>query len=74
MNKETLKNAYAECLHMAQSHYENFPVASRLLPKHLRQPIAVIYAFARRADDFADEGDLSNEERIAKLTDFGLCG
>ena len=71
MNKETLKNAYAECLHMAQSHYENFPVASHLLPKHLRQPIAVIYAFARRADDFADEGNLSNEERIAALSDFG---
>ena len=70
MNKETLQNAYAECLQMAQSHYENFPVASRLLPKHLRQPIAVIYAFARRADDFADEGDLSNEERIAALNDF----
>lgn len=70
MNKEILQNAYAECLHMAQSHYENFPVASRLLPKHLRMPIAVIYAFARRADDFADEGDLSNEERIAALTDF----
>ena len=70
MNKETLQNAYAECLQMAQSHYENFPVASRLLPKHLRQPISVIYAFARRADDFADEGDLSNEERIAALTDF----
>lgn len=71
MDKETLKNAYAECLHMAQTHYENFPVASRLLPKHLRQPIAVIYAFARRADDFADEGDLTNEERIAALDDFG---
>jgi len=71
MNKEILQNAYAECLHMAQSHYENFPVASRLLPKHLRQPISVIYAFARRADDFADEGDLSNDERIAALTDFG---
>jgi len=70
MNKEILQNAYAECLQMAQSHYENFPVASRLLPKHLRQPIAVIYAFARRADDFADEGNLSNEERIAALTDF----
>ena len=70
MNKETLQNAYAECLHMAQSHYENFPVASRLLPKHLRMPIAVIYAFARRADDFADEGDLTNEERLAALTDF----
>ncbi len=71
MNKEILQNAYAECLHMAQSHYENFPVASRLLPKHLRQPIAVIYAFARRADDFADEGNLTNEERVAALTDFG---
>ena len=70
MNKEILQNAYVECLHMAQSHYENFPVASRLLPKHLRMPIAVIYAFARRADDFADEGDLSNDERIAALTDF----
>ena len=70
MNKEILQNAYAECLHMAQSHYENFPVASRLLPKHLRQPIAVIYAFARRADDFADEGNLSNKERMAALTDF----
>ena len=70
MNKEILQNAYAECLHMAQSHYENFPVASRLLPKYLRMPIAVIYAFARRADDFADEGDLSNDERIAALSDF----
>lgn len=70
MNKEILQNAYAECMHMAQSHYENFPVASRLLPKHLRQPIAVIYAFARRADDFADEGELSKEERIAALNDF----
>ena len=71
MDKETLQNAYAECLKMAQSHYENFPVASRLLPKHLRQPISVIYAFARRADDFADEGDLSQEERLAALNDFG---
>lgn len=71
MNKETLQNAYAECLELANSHYENFPVASRLLPKHLRLPIAVIYAFARRADDFADEGNLSDEERIAALTDYG---
>ncbi len=70
MNKEILQNAYTECLHMAQSHYENFPVASRLLPKHLRQPIAVIYAFARRADDFADEGDLTPDERIAALENF----
>lgn len=71
MNKETLHNAYADCLELARSHYENFPVASRLLPKHLRQPIAVIYAFARRADDFADEGNLSDDQRISALTDFG---
>lgn len=70
MNKEILQNAYAECIQMAQSHYENFPVASRLLPKQLRQPISVIYAFARRADDFADEGDLTNEERLSALDDF----
>lgn len=70
MNKDLLKNAYAECVQLAQSHYENFPVASRLLPKHLRQPIAVIYAFARRADDFADEGDLTPDERITALDDF----
>lgn len=71
MKKETLQNAYQKCINMAQSHYENFPVASRLLPKHLRLPIAVIYAFARRADDFSDEGDLTNDERITALTDFG---
>ena len=70
MSKEILENAYSECIALAQSHYENFPVASRLLPKHLRRPISVIYAFARRADDFADEGDLSNDERISALDDF----
>lgn len=48
-------------------HYENFPVASVLLPGHLRRPVSIIYAFARSADDFADEGDLSCEERLALL-------
>lgn len=70
MNKETLENAYAECLKIVQSHYENFPVASRLLPTHLRQPISVIYAFARRADDFADEGNITADERLAFLAGF----
>ena len=42
---------------MAIGHYENFPVASLLLPAPLREPIEVIYRFARSADDFADEGD-----------------
>ena len=55
---------------LASRHYENFPVASVFLPRHLRAPIALIYSFARQADDFADEGDLSIEERLALLDEF----
>ncbi len=51
-------------------HYENFPVASLLLPKHLRRPIELIYAFARSADDFADEGEAPPAERLAKLNQY----
>lgn len=51
-------------------HYENFPVASLLLPKVMRRPIAIVYRFARSADDFADEGDLSNEARLALLDGY----
>lgn len=50
-----LKTAYEKCLRQAASHYENFPVASLLLPKESRPHIAALYAFARIADDFADE-------------------
>lgn len=55
---------------MAVDHYENFPVASVLLPKRLRRPVEIIYNFARQADDFADEGDVPDAERLAKLDDF----
>ena len=55
---------------MAVDHYENFPVASVLLPRELRRPVELIYAFARRADDFADEGDGPASERLARLNDF----
>lgn len=55
---------------MAVAHYENFPVASLLLPASLREPIAAIYAFARTADDFADEGDLTAEERLNLLRSY----
>jgi squalene synthase HpnC len=48
-------------------HYENFPVASWLLPRALRSPIEAIYAFARGADDIADEGDARQSERLAGL-------
>ncbi len=57
-------------LKLAHTHYENFPVASILLPKRLREPVALIYAFARQADDFADEGDLLPEQRLALLDGF----
>ena len=67
MTDSALEQAYAECLAIARSHYENFPVASRLLPRTLRRPVAVIYAFARQADDLADEGDLTPEARLAGL-------
>ena len=52
---------------MPVDHYENFPVASLLLPAHLREPVAAIYAFARSADDIADEGSASPEERLRAL-------
>ena len=55
---------------MGVGHYENFPVASLLLPAPLREPIEVIYRFARSADDFADEGDDDPETRLRKLDDY----
>jgi phytoene synthase len=55
---------------MSVGHYENFPVASLLLPPPLREPVALIYRFARTADDFADEGDDPPETRLRKLNDF----
>jgi squalene synthase HpnC len=66
----TLEQAYRYCQQLAQSHYENFPVASVLLPKRLRLPISVIYAFARTADDFADEGDAPQQTRLQQLDNF----
>ena len=66
----SLRDAYAHCMRMARSHYENFPVASVFLPKHLREPISVIYAFARTADDFADEGDALPTVRLAQLNTY----
>ncbi len=50
-----LENAYNICLQITRDHYENFPVASFLIPAALQKHIAAIYAFARTADDFADE-------------------
>jgi squalene synthase HpnC len=65
-----LEAAYQYCEKLAKNHYENFPVASRFLPKKIRRPIAVIYTFARLADDMADEGEFSVEARLAQLQYF----
>ena len=55
---------------VAVDHYENFPVASFLLPHRLRRPVALIYRFARESDDFADEGDSPDAQRLAQLAGF----
>lgn len=57
----TLDEAFAYCRRMAQEHYENFPVASPLIPKDLRPHVQAIYAFARTADDYADEAAYSRD-------------
>ena len=66
----TLRAAYAECERLARAHYENFPVASWLVPADMRPHIAAVYAFARAADDFADEESRRPEERYRLLDDW----
>ncbi len=55
---------------MSSKHYENFPVASLALPRRYRRPVGLIYAFARQADDFADEGEMADQERLSLLDGF----
>ncbi len=64
------KAAYRHCAQLARTHYENFPVASRLLPARYRRPVSAIYAFARTADDLADEGEAPAQARLAALDDY----
>jgi squalene synthase HpnC len=63
----TTDDAFKYCERVARQHYENFPVASLLLPRRTRRYVAAVYAFARTADDFADEGSLPPEDRLARL-------
>lgn len=65
-----IESAYNDALEFARNHYENFPVVSFLVPKNLRKHVAIIYWFARTADDLADEGSMKSEERIKKLEEF----
>jgi squalene synthase HpnC len=64
---EAEAQAFNFCRSLASSHYENFPVASLLVPKRLRRHVQSIYAFARIADDIADEPGRSASERLRLL-------
>jgi hydroxysqualene synthase len=64
----TLEAAYAAVPRGCAGHYENFPVASRLLPAPMRPHVAAVYAFARTADDFADEDGYTTDERLRVST------
>jgi hydroxysqualene synthase len=68
-----LSEAYAACARFARDHYENFPVASWLLPRAMRPHVAAVYAFARVADDFADEGERPDDERLRLLDAWRDC-
>lgn len=73
MSAESLiQSSFKYCEDIAKSHYENFPVASLLLPKAKRKYVYAIYAFARAADDFADEPDIMGgpEKRLALLNEW----
>ena len=70
-NDTAIASAYDPCARLARAPYENFPVASWMLPRAMRPHIAAIYAFARIADDFADEGDVPAPERLERLDAWG---
>jgi len=70
-----LDRAYEFCEKLARSHYENFPVGSVLIPSRLRKHVYAIYAFARTADDFADEGygqGYTERERLDLIEEWRL--
>ena len=70
MSSLSLQQAYQHCQQIVHNHYENFPVASWFLARNIRQPISVIYAFARHADDLADEGNLTDNKRLEALEQY----
>jgi squalene synthase HpnC len=64
------EDGFRFCETIARSHYENFPVASRFVPKEIRKYVWTIYAFARIADDFADEPGFTLAERMDNLNQW----
>lgn len=70
MDDSRIETGYKTALKLARSHYENFPVVSFFVPKELRKEVAVIYWFARTADDIADEGESPASERTKEVDSF----
>ncbi|MCF8240931.1 MAG: squalene synthase HpnC [Melioribacteraceae bacterium] len=66
------ESEYKSALNFTARHYENFPVVSLFVPANLRKHVAVIYQFARMADDIADEGKLSADDRLVGLKNYEL--
>jgi squalene synthase HpnC len=72
MQDSLINSSFKYCEDIAKNHYENFPVASFLIPKEKRKYLYSIYAFARAADDFADEPDIEGgkEKRLTLLDEW----
>ncbi len=63
-NESDIERAYAECRALTRRHYENFPIASVLLPRHVRRHMYALYGFARGVDDIGDEFDGDRPARL----------
>lgn len=70
MKIDPLDASFSHCNRIAVEHYENFPVGSWIIPREKRKYVHAIYAFARRADDFADEKTYREEKRFNLLEDW----
>jgi hydroxysqualene synthase len=67
---KSVDESFRRCKYIVRKHYENFPVGSILIPRHLQPFVFAVYAFARTADDFADEKGYSDAERILYLNEW----
>jgi squalene synthase HpnC len=67
MKQSTIDSSFKYCENLTKSHYENFPVASLLLPAEKRKYMYAIYSFARTADDFADEDGIGDKNKRLEL-------
>lgn len=72
MHDSLINSSFKYCEEIAKGHYENFPVASLLIPKEKRKYVYAIYAFARAADDFADEPGIEggNAKRLVLIDEW----